>query len=98
MTEFGRGVVTVEGESELWTGYSGVFVGEGELNVKDKSSVYVGYDLGLLKNPNSLPAQFGRNNSTSVINITGGSLLSMGSYLGIGYDVSNQNNIDVTFG
>ena len=96
VTEFGRGVVTVEGESELWTGYSGVFVGEGELNVKDKSSVYVGYDMGLLKFPNSLSAQFGRNNSTSVINITGGSLLSMGSYLGIGYDVSNQNNIDVT--
>ena len=43
---FGKGTVTVEKGSELWTGYSGLYMGEGELNVREKSKMYIGYDWG----------------------------------------------------
>lgn len=83
---FGRGVVTVEGGSELWTGYSGLFLGEGELNISGKSKVYSGYDWGKLEWANPYASQLGaRAHSTSVVNITDGGLLSIGGYLRTGY-------------
>ena len=92
-TMFGKGIVSVEGGSELWTGYSGVFIGEGELNVKDNSKMYSGYDHGRLDWDNdSLTSQIGgRVNATSVVNVSNGSLLSIGSWL----SVANVDNTTV---
>ena len=93
---FGRGIVTVEGGSELWTGYSGLYLGEGELNISGNSKVYSGYDYGKLEWANPYISQFGaRAHSTSVVNITDGGLLSIGGYLCTGcYDT--QGNTKVT--
>ena len=93
---FGRGIVTVEGGSELWTGYSGLYLGEGELNISGNSKVYSGYDSGKLEYANPFVSQLGaKAHSTSVVNITDGGLLSIGGYLCTGcYDT--QGNTKVT--
>ena len=79
---FGKGTVTVEKGSELWTGYSGLYMAEGELNVRENSKMYIGYDWGNLAWANGFAAPIGVHAySTSIINVSGGSLLSMGSKL-----------------
>ena len=90
---FGKGTVTVEKGSELWTGYSGLYMGEGELNVREKSKMYIGYDWGKLDWANGYAAPVGVHAySTSVINVSEGSLISMGAQLMTGYLAETDKN------
>lgn len=65
--EFGRGSVTLQGGSTWRTGYAGLYMGEGELNVRDSATAYLcEYDKYSF-------VQMGfAEDSTSVLNVSDG--------------------------
>lgn len=74
---FGRGVVTVQGGSSIYTGYTNLVVNDGELNIKGEGSVVTCGTLNW-----SGGAIFARqDNSTAYVNVTeGGSLVVEGDF------------------